>query len=274
MQTRSLDPYWENVPRPRCTDAFRALLLLPGEFLNFSFDCYRYGCWYQFGCNYDDFTFHWPEWERFVHERFIQLYQRRRLLLRAHDFVTKLSIDSLPSKVSGWPAFPLIVVDDFLSCTQCSEFIRLHEYLKTVGVLTRTEVHGRTMTTRNSYQSGLPDVEVVQQVRTALIEGFGIVDSSSFEVMQITGYNPGGHYKVHHDGHQRVFTFLMYINEGFEGGATTFPMLGCSVTPKAGRLVAWMNTTAKGTPKAEMLHYAEPVLEGEKIVVQQWTDWP
>ena len=66
----------------------------------------------------------------------------------------------------------------------------------------------------------------------------------------------------------------MYINDEYEGGATTFPMLGYSVTPKAGRLVAWMNATAKGKPLSKMLHYAEPVMKGEKIVVQQWSDWP
>jgi len=116
----------------------------------------------------------------------------------------------------------------------------------------------------------LMGVSSMRVIRLWTRRSFG-VRPRGLESLTITSYEPAGYYKVHHDGFDRQFTFLCYINDAFEGGATTFPVLGCSITPRAGRLVAWRNSLSKGRPRNEMLHYAEPVISGRKIVVQQWT---
>merc|ERR1712031_30771 len=89
---------------------------------------------------------------------------------------------------------------------------------------------------------------------------------STLERLHLTIYEPDGHYKVHHDLSIRRYTFLVYLNDEFEGGATTFPCLGTTIVPKAGRLVAWINALSIEQPSQQMVHYAEPVTRGRKLV--------
>lgn len=78
-------------------------------------------------------------------------------------------------------------------------------------------------------------------------------------------YSPGNFYAPHTDSaldvSDRYFTVLCYLNDDFEGGRTTFPALGHSVEPRAGKAVIF---------PATYLHGAEPVLSGEKYVLVTW----
>jgi predicted 2-oxoglutarate/Fe(II)-dependent dioxygenase YbiX len=78
-------------------------------------------------------------------------------------------------------------------------------------------------------------------------------------------YTRGNFYAPHTDAaldvSDRYFTVLCYLNEDFEGGQTSFPLLGHCVEPRAGKAVIFPST---------YLHGAEPVLRGEKYVLVTW----
>lgn len=98
-------------------------------------------------------------------------------------------------------------------------------------------------------------------------------------------YDVGGEYKLHYDwfqpeadyynettkkGGQRVFSCLLYLNENFEGGKTTFPKWGVSVEPTVGSIISWRNMATDGTLEMGSLHAGEPVTKGTKYIVIIW----
>jgi len=69
----------------------------------------------------------------------------------------------------------------------------------------------------------------------------------------------------------RFFTAITYLNDAFEGGATSFPHVGVEIAPKAGRLVLWSNTTPGDiSPHPKSAHAGMPVTSGEKNILTFW----
>lgn len=85
----------------------------------------------------------------------------------------------------------------------------------------------------------------------------------------IVRYAPGDFYVAHTDtipgDDYRYFSVVCYLNEDFEGGQTSFPVLDYSVKPRTGAAVIF---------PATYLHRAEAVTAGEKFVVVTWLCGP
>jgi len=105
------------------------------------------------------------------------------------------------------------------------------------------------------------------------------------EDIHIVKYQKGGEYKIHHDwfddetleqeqeterGGNRVFSFLVYLNDDFEGGETDFPSLEYKVKPELGKGVLWRNIDEEGNPILESEHAGLPVEEGTKWILIVW----
>jgi TPR repeat protein len=69
---------------------------------------------------------------------------------------------------------------------------------------------------------------------------------------------------------QRMITFLLYLNDDYDGGETTFPELGIVHRGTAGGGLYFINAHADLTPNRRMLHTGSPPLRGEKWVVSQF----
>lgn len=69
---------------------------------------------------------------------------------------------------------------------------------------------------------------------------------------------------------QRTFTFLVYLNDGYEGGETAFPELGIEHrgTRREGLLFA--NVDPRGNPDLRMLHAGKALTCGEKWILSQF----
>lgn len=105
------------------------------------------------------------------------------------------------------------------------------------------------------------------------------------ELLQLTRYREGQEYRPHYDnfnlqGYPPVYsvdrcaTALLYLNDGFEGGATSFPKLGITVWPRQGDILYFEYD--EETYELAM-HAGEPVIKGEKRIASLWirTDvWP
>lgn len=103
------------------------------------------------------------------------------------------------------------------------------------------------------------------------------------EAPSVIRYLSGEMYKQHGDylphgsvlakesnGGQRCQTALVYLNDGFDGGATTFTELDLSVNPKCGKLLTFTNITEKAEPLILSQHTGEKIKSGEKWILSVW----
>jgi hypothetical protein len=69
---------------------------------------------------------------------------------------------------------------------------------------------------------------------------------------------------------QRMVTFLLYLNDDYEGGETTFPELGIVHRGTMGHGLYFINAHADLSPDRRMLHTGSPPTAGEKWIVTQF----
>lgn len=106
-----------------------------------------------------------------------------------------------------------------------------------------------------------------------------------FEPAQVLHYAVGQRFKPHHDfldpanpaygdslGQfgQRIATFLIYLNDAYEGGETSFPRIGLNYKAREGDALFFANVTPEGEPDPQTLHAGLPPSSGEKWVFSQW----
>lgn len=69
---------------------------------------------------------------------------------------------------------------------------------------------------------------------------------------------------------QRMITFLLYLNDAYTGGETTFPELGLAHRGHAGEGLYFINSHPDLSPDRRMLHAGTPPTSGEKWIVSQF----
>jgi prolyl 4-hydroxylase len=95
------------------------------------------------------------------------------------------------------------------------------------------------------------------------------------EPLQVLRYEPGQEYKPHIDAipgldNQRVWTMLIYLNDGFEGGETRFIHADLNVEARTGDAILFRNVTAEGRPDPAVMHAGLPVRSGTKLLASRW----
>ena len=78
------------------------------------------------------------------------------------------------------------------------------------------------------------------------------------------GYGPDGSYTG-----DRLATFLMYLNDGYEGGGLEFPHSGYKYKGQQGDGI-FFGSQRGGKPDRHSIHGATPVTRGEKFILSQW----
>lgn len=69
---------------------------------------------------------------------------------------------------------------------------------------------------------------------------------------------------------QRILTFLVYLNDDYEGGETEFPELGILHKGRAGEGLYFVNTLKNNEPDLRTVHAGRPPTAGEKWIVSQF----
>jgi prolyl 4-hydroxylase len=105
------------------------------------------------------------------------------------------------------------------------------------------------------------------------------------EVTSILHYAPGQEFKPHYDfldpelpgyaldiqrSGQRAATFLIYLNDDYEGGETEFVKLGWRFKGRKGDALLFWNLNAAGEPDYNTQHAGTPTTSGEKWIFSQW----
>eukprot|EP00276_Gloeochaete_wittrockiana_P006324 CAMPEP_0184662952 /NCGR_PEP_ID=MMETSP0308-20130426/45774_1 /TAXON_ID=38269 /ORGANISM="Gloeochaete witrockiana, Strain SAG 46.84" /LENGTH=332 /DNA_ID=CAMNT_0027105333 /DNA_START=87 /DNA_END=1082 /DNA_ORIENTATION=+ len=111
------------------------------------------------------------------------------------------------------------------------------------------------------------------------------VDRSVFEPPTVTYYGPGEFQRAHLDtrtskpwfayrlaGGQRLANIVLYLDslDESQGGSTKFHTLKLNVQPKKGDAVVFFPALRDGTVDRRMVHSGEPVLGGEKRILNVW----
>src|SRR5882757_1064829 len=105
------------------------------------------------------------------------------------------------------------------------------------------------------------------------------------EGLQVLRYGPGGHSAPHFDfllpsntandaslarSGQRMSTLIVYLNDVPQGGATAFPEIGLSVTPRRGNAVYFEYSNSRQQLDGKSLHAGAEVIAGEKWAMTKW----
>ncbi len=129
------------------------------------------------------------------------------------------------------------------------------------------------------------DTDLVIQLIHARIAAVIGVPVAYQEPTNILHYTIGQEYRPHFDyldpgeAHfarelqqvgQRVATFLIYLNDDYEGGETAFPRLQWSFKAKTGDALIFWNIGLDGRPDPRTLHAGTPPTRGEKWLFSKW----
>jgi len=99
-------------------------------------------------------------------------------------------------------------------------------------------------------------------------------DVAQGEPMQILRYRPGQEYKPHLDfldePNRRVLTALIYLNDDYEGGETSFTSIGLNVKGRTGDALVFRSQGPDGNAEPLSWHAGLPVIRGTKYLASRW----
>ena len=179
------------------------------------------------------------------------------------------------------------IIEGFASAAECRWLIdRARSRLKSALIF---DAEGRQIVdpgrTNRGTEFQLLDMDLVIEMIRARISAAIRVPVPVFEPMQILHYSPGQQFKEHFDfldpanahhqeqmrkNGQRIATFLVYLNDDFEGGATEFPEIALRYRGNAGDALFWANCDMEGRPDRLTRHAGLPPTSGEKWILSQW----
>jgi prolyl 4-hydroxylase len=126
-------------------------------------------------------------------------------------------------------------------------------------------------------------VHVLLQARMSAACG---ISDRMMEAPTVLHYSPGQEIQNHYDfvdpkttpdypgeierNGQRIITFLVYLNEDYDGGETDFPKLGLSHKGRLGDALFFVNALPDLSPDFRALHAGRPTTRGEKWIVTQF----
>ena len=172
---------------------------------------------------------------------------------------------------------PLILeLDNFLSTNECHELIKLSKkHLEDSSI----NFAQKDKDYRRSNSINIKNDKLENKIRDKLNE-IQETDCLVCSEVQITKYRIGGFYKDHFDAFldqqefgekQRHITSIIYLNDSFDGGETTFSRLNLSIPPKMGKLVIFKNCIGQTNYiHPNSLHSSEKVTRGEKYIATLW----
>ena len=172
-------------------------------------------------------------------------------------------------------------IDGFLSAEVCEFLIdQGRNRLRPAGTLERDASGARVRTvsdhrTNSAIAMSLFDGGVIMALIAERISRVLKVSTGVFEAAQIFHYAAGQEFRPHVDyiegaAVQRIATFLVYLNDDFDGGETWFPYVDLRARTKKGGAVFFHNVDDAGAPDPMSVHAGTAPTSGEKWLLSQW----
>lgn len=174
-------------------------------------------------------------------------------------------------------------LEKFLSAKECAGLLSVIDRRLRPSTLTAESDDGAFRTSSTCDLGQLKHASI-RSIDVKIARALGLRLSHS-EDIQAQRYEPGQEFKSHTDYFEpgsdeywrfasargnRTWTFMIYLDDAVEGGATAFSRIGARFSPRTGAAVAWNNLRPDGTPNPETLHCGEPVESGRKTIITKW----
>ena len=177
-------------------------------------------------------------------------------------------------------------ISDFLTSEECDHIMQISNPRLFTSKVYTSDSDLEDKSIRISDQCWLKDSddELITRLSHRISEITG-TEMKSQEELQVVRYKPGGFYKPHYDACNketddctrlnnglgpRFITFIIYLNDGFDGGETFFPQIDTKVVPKRGKAVIFYNVDSEGEILPKSLHGGLDVKNGEKWICNKW----
>lgn len=178
-----------------------------------------------------------------------------------------------------WLTDEVFIVEDLLSPDECEEYIELSESLGYEDALVTSPV-GQVLRTdiRNNQRVIYDDLELAKEFWQRIEDLVPTKEENYWAVgvnerFRFYRYDPGQQFNWHQDGsferdssERSFWTFMMYLNDEFEGGETSFndsysdkPFADFQVIPQTGMALFF---------KHSIYHKGKPVLRGRKYILR------
>ncbi|MBL8546293.1 MAG: 2OG-Fe(II) oxygenase [Hyphomonadaceae bacterium] len=176
----------------------------------------------------------------------------------------------------------------FFSPAECDWLIeRGGSRLERAGVYDAQSATKRIVSARNNSAAQFSpfEMDTVLVFLTARIGNTISLPPACFEPTSILHYGVNEQFETHYDfldpaeagmaadlnaRGQRVVTFLVYLNDGYEGGETYFPQIDLRFKGRRGDALFFVNIQNDGSPDLSTLHAGLPPTSGEKWLLSQW----
>jgi len=139
----------------------------------------------------------------------------------------------------------IFLIENFLSDQECDHYIEMTK--DKVFEEAKINMRGRQVMSKG-----------IRNNENYKVSGFN-------EMFRIYKYSPGQQFKMHHDGsyiknenEKSFYTFLIYLNNDFEGGETEFEHL-FTVAPKKGSALVFYHP---------LRHEGKTLISGQKYVLR------
>lgn len=208
----------------------------------------------------------------------------RNLSNKAYKALTQIAITKHP-KVSRYESddIQLYTLENFLSSSDCKTLIRQIDANLRPSTITSGEDNSGVRTS-STCDLGLVDHLTIQKIDKKIAKTLGVNIAWS-ETIQGQKYEVSQEFKAHTDYFQpnskeyaefaadqgqRTWTFMIYLNDTPQGGATNFVNIDKAFSPKKGMAVIWNNLLEDGSPNPATMHHGCPVEKGTKYIVTKW----
>ena len=197
----------------------------------------------------------------------------RRMALTAEGAPREVpALVQIGERPAVWQLPDLLTPDECRHVAQCAA--ELLEPATVVDPRTGRNVANPVRTSDGAVIGPTRETLVVQAINRRLAAATG-TDWRQGEALSVLRYRPGQQFRPHVDAlpstrNQRVRTVLVYLNDGFDGGATHFVGNGLRVTPRTGSAVVFDNVGADGKADPMTQHAGEPVRQGVKWLATRW----
>jgi len=195
-----------------------------------------------------------------------------------------------PPKPEFSDGLRIAVAEDFAAPELCDWLIaRARARLKPAKILDRVTGHSSVSNARSGSACLFrrPDSDLIVAILRARIAAITETQVAAMEIPTVLHYSEGQEFAPHFDitinpdasdyrerlargDQQRVITFLLYLNDDYEGGETEFPALGERWKGRKGEGLFFWNVLPDGTLDGRTLHAGLPVTQGEKWLLSQW----
>ncbi|MFT3728707.1 MAG: 2OG-Fe(II) oxygenase [Terricaulis sp.] len=193
-----------------------------------------------------------------------------------------------PPAVTRIEAQRVSTIEGFLSREACAWIINRARPALSEAMVKNPQQGGANadaMRSNTGMGFSIVDTDLVLQLTHARIANAMGLDVRQQEPTNILHYDIGQQYKLHFDyldpgeAHfarelqqmgQRIATFLIYLNDDYEGGETSFPRLDWSFKGRAGDALIFWNVTPDGKPDKQTLHAGTAPTSGTKWLFSKW----